>query len=137
MPLAGWALGKNFRDLIAGFDHWVALALLGFIGGKMLWDAREACQKRINLLDWHVLFMLSLATSMDAFAVGLTFAVLAISIITPVIVIGLVTFVMSWAGVFLGERFGCFFGKKIERIAGFILIGIGLKIAVEHILTGI
>jgi len=135
MPVAGWALGTSFRDLIAGFDHWIAMALLGFIGGKMLWEARESCQKRTNLLDWHILFMMSLATSIDAFAVGLTFAVLAISIITPVIIIGVVTFGMSWAGVLLGERFGCFFGRKVERIGGLLLIAIGIKIVIEHILT--
>lgn len=134
MPVAGWALGTGFRDLIAGFDHWIALALLSFIGGKMLWESRESCQKRTNLLDWHILFMMSLATSIDAFAVGLTFAVLAISIVTPVIIIGLVTFVMSWTGVILGDRFGCFFGRKVERAGGLILIGIGLKIFAEHLI---
>lgn len=136
MPVAGWALGTGFRHWIAGLDHWVALGLLGFIGGKMIWEARDACAKRSNFLDWHILFMMSVATSVDAFAVGLTFAVLHISIITPVIVIGLVTFGMSWAGVLLGDRFGCFFGKKMERIGGILLIGIGLKIFIEHLIRG-
>jgi putative Mn2+ efflux pump MntP len=136
MPVAGWALGASFRQIIAGFDHWVALGLLGFIGGKMLWESRDSCRKRTNLLDWHILFMMSLATSIDAFAVGLTFALLAISIITPVLIIGLVTFGMSWAGVLLGDKLGCFFGRKVERAGGIVLISIGFKIFIEHFFHG-
>lgn len=136
MPVAGWALGMHFRYLVAHFDHWIAFGLLGFIGGRMLREARGSCQKRINLLNWPVLFIMSLATSIDAFTVGLTYAVLATSIVVPVIVIGLVTFAMSWAGVQLGDRFGCLFGRKVERFGGFLLIGIGLKIFIEHIILG-
>ena len=137
MPLLGWAVGLGFRDLIAAFDHWIAMVLLGFVGGHMLWESRENCQKKKNPLDWHVLLMMAIATSIDALAVGLTFAVLDMPIVTPVILIGLVTFLMSGFGVFLGDRAGCFFGKKVEIVGGLILIAIGLKIVLEHVLKGI
>lgn len=135
MPVAGWALGLGFRTYIASVDHWIALALLGFVGGKMLWEARDSCTKRCNPLDWRVLLMMAVATSIDALAVGLTFAFLEIAIITPALVIGSVTFIISGFGVFLGERVGCRLGKKVEIAGGLILIGIGLKIVIQHLIT--
>ncbi|MDZ7721445.1 MAG: manganese efflux pump MntP family protein [candidate division KSB1 bacterium] len=136
MPVAGWLLGLGFRGLIESIDHWVAFLLLAFVGGKMLWEARQTYEKKSNPLDWHVLFIMSVATSIDALAVGLTFAVLKISIITPVLVIGLVTFLMSGAGVFLGDRTGNLVGKRVDVAGGLILIGIGLKILIEHLVQG-
>ena len=136
MPVAGWLLGLGFRGLIESIDHWVAFVLLAFVGGKMLWEARHECKKKSNPLDWHVLLVMSVATSIDALAVGLTFAVLQISIVTPVLVIGLVTFLMSGTGVFLGDRTGKFVGKRVDIAGGLILIAIGLKILIEHLIYG-
>ena len=136
MPLAGWGLGIYFKDLISSVDHWIAFALLSFVGGHMIWETREGCKKRQNPLDWHVLFVLAVATSIDAFAVGLTFAFLNISVIEPIIIIGLVTFGLSYVGVHLGDKVGCHFEKRVEWLGGLILIGIGLKILIEHLAKG-
>ena len=136
MPVAGWLLGVGFRDLIQSLDHWIAFLLLSIVGGKMLWEAAQECDSKSNPLDWQVLFTMSVATSIDALAVGLTFAVLKISIVTPVIVIGLVTFLMSAVGVFLGDRTGKFLGRRVDIAGGLILIAIGIKILVEHLLQG-
>ena len=93
----------------------------------------DSDEKVINPLNVYVLLMLSVATSIDALAVGVSFAFLKVSIITPVIVIGIVTFVLSLLGVFVGDRFGRFFEKKIEIVGGLILIGIGIKILIQHL----
>jgi len=90
-------------------------------------------KKEINYLSGYVLLMLSVATSIDALAVGLSFAFLRFSIVTPIIVIGIVTFLLSFLGVFAGNRFGKFFGKRIETVGGLILVGIGIKILIEHL----
>lgn len=136
MPVAGWFLGLGFRDLIDSFDHWVAFFLLFFVAGKMLWESRNTMIKKSNPLDWHVLFVMSVATSIDAMAVGLTFAVLKISIVTPVIFIGAVTFLMSGIGVFLGDRTGNWLGRRIDILGALILMAIGIKILVEHLIKG-
>lgn len=136
MPLAGWVLGIYFKNFIASIDHWVAFVLLAFVGGHMIWETREGCKKRQNPLDWHVLLLLSVATSIDAFAVGLTFAFLDVAVATPVAIIGCVTFILSYVGVHIGDKVGCYFEKKVEWLGGLILIGIGLKILIEHLIKG-
>jgi putative Mn2+ efflux pump MntP len=135
MPIVGWLAGLSLRDFISGVDHWIAFGLLSLIGCKMIYESikMESSQKVINPLNIYVLLMLSVATSIDALAVGVSFAFLKVSIITPVIVIGIVTFVLSLLGVFVGDKFGRFFEKKIEIVGGLILIGIGIKILVEHL----
>ncbi len=135
MPVIGWLAGVSVRGVIASFDHWVAFGLLAFVGGKMIYEAvkPDDSRKVINPLKFGVLLLLAIATGIDALAVGLSFAFLEISIIYPVIVIGAIAFTMSLVGVFLGDRFGCLFGKKVEVIGGLILIGIGVKILVEHL----
>ena len=135
MPVAGWALGLGFRDAVARVDHWIALALLGFIGIKMIRDSRESCRKRRDVTDWRILLALAVATSIDAFAVGLTFAFLDIAIVTPALLIGFITLIISGFGVFLGDRAGCLLGRKVEIAGGLILIAIGIRIAIVHILT--
>ncbi len=136
MPVLGWLAGLNLRDFIQHIDHWLAFGLLSFIGIKMIYESTklEAVEKRKDPLRLPVLFVLSLATSMDALAVGLTFAFLKISIAAPAITIGIITFLLSLLGVYIGGKFGHFFEKKIEALGGIILILIGIKILAQHLL---
>jgi len=136
MPVIGWLAGVTLRNFISGVDHWIAFALLTGIGCKMLYESTkmDSLERNAENLSVFMLLMLSIATSIDALAVGVTFAFLKISIITPVVVIGTVTFVLSFAGVYIGNKLGHFFEKKIEVIGGLILIGIGLRILLEHLL---
>lgn len=135
MPLIGWLTGLSLRDLISGVDHWVAFGLLSLIGSKMIYESTKigANDRQFKSPSIFVLLILSLATSIDALAVGLSFAFLKISIATPIIVIGTVTFVLSFFGVLVGNRLGHFFKKKMEILGGLILIGIGTKILIEHL----
>ena len=135
MPIIGWLAGLSVIEFISGIDHWIAFGLLGLIGCKMIYESikMEPREKEINRLNAYVLLILSVATSIDALAVGLSFAFLKIPIVTPIIVIGPVTFLLSFLGVFVGNRFGHFFEKKIEIVGGLILIGIGIKILFEHL----
>lgn len=137
MPVVGWLAGLSLRDFISDVDHWIAFGLLSFVGCKMIYEAirTEAGEKEIDPLNLYVLLMLSVATSIDALAIGVSFAFLKISIVTPVIVIGIVTFLLSYLGTFVGNRLGHFFEKKIEIVGGLILIGIGMKILVEHLMN--
>ena len=136
MPVVGWLAELSLRSFIAEIDHWIAFGLLSFIGCKMIYEsiAVQSNEKRINPLNIYVLFMLSVATSIDALAVGVSFAFLKISIATPVMVIGTITFGLSFLGVFVGNRIGHFFENKIEIAGGLILIGIGVKILIEHLI---
>jgi putative Mn2+ efflux pump MntP len=135
MPIVGWLAGLSLRDFIVSIDHWVAFILLAFIGCKMIYESikMESTERKINPLNTYILLMLSLATSIDALAIGISFAFLTISIVTPVIIIGIVTFLLSFFGVFVGNKSGHFFEGKIEIIGGIILVGIGIKILIEHL----
>jgi putative Mn2+ efflux pump MntP len=136
MPVLGWLAGFNLRNLISGVDHWIAFGLLGLIGCKMIYESFRL--KRGNeetaSLSLYVLLMLSLATSIDALAVGLSFAFLKIPIATPIIVIGTVTFLLSFVGVAFGSKFGHLLGRKVEIAGAVILICIGTKILIEHLI---
>ena len=134
MPIIGWLAGLSLRNFISEIDHWIAFGLLIFIGCKMIYESItiQSSEKEINPLNVYVLLVLSIATSIDALAVGLSFAILKISIMTPVIIIGTITFALSFLGVFVGDRIGHFFENKIEIAGGLLLIGIGIKILVEH-----
>lgn len=132
MPLIGWLAGLSLKDFISGVDHWIAFGLLSTIGCKMIYESAKIQSNNFDPLNIYVLLMLSIATSIDALAVGVTFAFLEISIVTPIVIIGVVTFLLSFIGVFVGNRFGHFFEKKIELAGGLILICIGVKILVEH-----
>jgi putative Mn2+ efflux pump MntP len=136
MPLVGWLAGLGFRDLISGIDHWVAFGLLGFIGLKMIYESTRMGpdDRTTDPLNIIVLLMLSVATSMDALAVGLSLSLLNVSIISPAVIIGVITFALSFLGVYVGDRFGHFFERKIEAAGGLVLIGIGAKILLEHLL---
>lgn len=136
MPAVGWLAGFTLASLISGVDHWVAFGLLSFIGCKMIYESTKMKQneKTSNALTIWVLLFLSVATSIDALAVGLSFALLKTPIATPIIVIGVVTFSLSLLGVSIGKRFGHLFENKIEIVGGFILITIGIKVLVEHLI---
>lgn len=135
MPLIGWLAGTAMQRFVAGIDHWIAFGLLSLIGGKMIYEAcrMDEAEQPANPFGYAVLLVLALATSIDALAVGITFAMLKTAIMTPVLVIGAVTFVLSLAGVYIGEACGHFFEKKIEVFGGLVLIGIGLKIFIQHV----
>ncbi|MCX8118092.1 MAG: manganese efflux pump MntP family protein [Desulfobacterota bacterium] len=135
MPLIGWSIGLGLKDLISSVDHWVAFGLLSLIGLKMIYESTKMGGEKTEKasLSLWVLLMLSIATSIDAFAVGISFAILDLSIVAPILLIGTVTFGVSFLGVFIGNKTGHFFEKKIEVIGGLILIGIGLKILIEHL----
>ena len=135
MPITGWLAGLSLRDFISSVDHWIAFGLLSFIGCKMIYESikMESSEKQLDPLNVYVLLILSVATSIDALAVGVTFAFLKISIVAPVIVIGIVTFLLSVLGVFVGDKFGHLFEKKVEILGGLVLIGIGTKILIEHL----
>jgi len=140
MPVVGWLAGRGFHSAIASYDHWVAFALLVLIGGKALWESsRRAEEKRNGSADptrGISLVVLAIATSIDALAVGVTLSALEVQIWLPVIIIGLVTAAFTIAGMLLGSRLGLRFGKRIEAVAGLVLIAIGVKILVEHLLAG-
>ena len=138
MPVAGWLAGLGFKNVIARVDHWLAFLLLLFIGVKMIREARRPrdCRPRDNPQSLPVLLGLAVATSIDALAVGLSFSLLAVEIITPVLIIGLVTFLLSFLGVLAGHKFGTLIARKVEIIGGMVLIAIGLKILLEHLRGG-
>ena len=135
MPVLGWMGGLGLRNVISGVDHWVAFTLLGFIGCKMIYESirLESGEKKPKPLSAYVLLVLSVTVSIDALAVGLSFAFLQTSITIPIIMIGTVTFILSFLGASFGSKLGRFFENKIEIAGGLILIGIGIKILVEHL----
>ncbi len=134
MPIIGWLGGLNLRDIISEIDHWIAFGLLSIIGCKMIYESiGDNKENEINPLNIQVLLILSIATSIDALAVGLSFAILDVDIIFPSIVIGIVTFLVSFFGVYLGEKFGHLFEKKAKLAGGIILIFIGIRILIEHL----
>ena len=140
MPVIGWVLGTGFQAFITPIDHWIAFALLAFIGGKMLWDAfrgdedeGENVPSDEASLDLKELTMLAVATSIDALAVGITFAFLQVDIVPAVALIGVITLALSFGGVAIGHFFGARFEKPATIVGGVVLILIGLKILLEHL----
>ena len=134
MPLIGWALGRQFEQYIVSIDHWIAFVLLGYIGGKMIWDAFHDDEDEVSSdFDIKQLFLMAVATSIDALAVGITFAFLRVDIVPAVLLIGITTFVLSLVGVWLGHRFGSKYKNKATFAGGFVLCIIGLKILLEHL----
>ncbi len=136
MPVLGYLLGSAFARYITAFDHWIAFCLLGFIGAKMIWEAmheEDECGEIKDPLDTYALFILGIATSIDALAVGITFATMAVSVLFASAIIGVMTFTISLLGVYLGSRLGNLLGNKAEIVGGLVLIGIGVKILIEHL----
>jgi manganese efflux pump family protein len=134
MPLIGWLAGLGFRDFIMGIDHWMAFFLLALIGAKMIWDAVKGEDVEDDGLTLSLALTLAVATSIDALMVGLSFAFLEDSIFLPIVVIGIVTFLLSLLGFMFGSTLGKAFGGKIRIIGGVILILIGLRILADHML---
>lgn len=136
MPLVGYFVGSSFADKVSSIDHWIAFALLGFIGGKMLKDAFEKDDESNYNPDFsfRTMLLLAIATSIDALAVGVSFAFLKVDIWTSILVIGLMTGAFSAVGVRLGNVFGARYKSKAEVVGGLILIAIGVKILIEHII---
>jgi manganese efflux pump family protein len=134
MPLLGWLAGRTVVDYISRFDHWVAFGLLAFVGGKMLWESFTEKEEERNISPGLTLITLSLATSIDALAVGLSFAFTEVNIFLTVGIIGLVAFIITSLGFLIGRKVGDVFGKRAEIIGGLVLLGIGIKILVEHLL---
>lgn len=133
MPLIGYFAGSLFTSQISAFDHWIALILLGFIGGKMIWDGfhhDESCP--VKPFGAGLLLMQAIATSIDALAVGVSFAAVSANIYLAVSLIGVTTFVLSIAAVKVGEWIGDKLNAKAEIFGGTILVLIGLKIFIEH-----
>ena len=136
MPLIGWALGCQFESVITEYDHWIAFALLLFIGGKMVIESMKPDDENEDeeyKLDIKELFLLAIATSIDALAVGVTFAFLQVSIVPSITLIGITTFLFSFAGVYIGNKFGLKFKSGAELAGGVILVLIGVKILLEHL----
>ncbi|UCE81536.1 MAG: manganese efflux pump [Methanobacteriota archaeon] len=134
MPVIGWFAGLGLRDTIMEVDHWVAFGLLSFIGAKMIYDSTKSEDAKETAVTLSVALVLALATSIDALMVGLSFAFLEISILVPVLVIGVVTLVLSYSGFTFGSKMGAIFGRKVRVIGGLILILIGIRILIEHTL---
>lgn len=152
MPLAGWFLGATFSSLIGSFDHWIAFGLLALVGGKMLVEAikewmeekktgaqcpaGEEAKKR-DLSSKRIVFALAIATSIDALAVGMSFAVIGQPAMEPSVVIGLVTLVVCLFGFFFGKKIGTLLGRYAQIAGGIVLIGIGARILVSHLVGNI
>lgn len=134
MPLLGWSIGSIANNTFRAMDHWIAFVLLCFIGGKMIYESRilNEGEPAANPLKLYILISLSIATSIDALAVGFTFSFLDLAIVEPILVIGCVTFLFSLAGAHIGASFGHIFEEKVELVGGLILIAIGCKILLEH-----
>lgn len=134
MPAIGYILGAQFQEAIASIDHWIAFVLLALIGGNMIHEALDNDEEEADAsLDVKTMFLLAVATSIDALAIGITFAFLKVSIIPAVCFIGIVTFIISFAGVKIGSVFGARYKNKAEIVGGIILILLGLKILLEHL----
>lgn len=134
MPLIGYFLGINFAKYIENFDHWIAFALLCFLGVKMLYEALGNEEESAgDKVDFKTMFPLAIATSIDALAVGISFAVLKMEIFSAVTIVGITTFLLSVLGVKIGSAFGSRYKMGAEISGGIILIGIGIKILIEHL----
>lgn len=139
MPVIGWALGSQFLRLISPIDHWIAFILLAIIGGKMLWVAFHDDEddsddsSDANVIDLGEYLMLAIATSIDALAMGISFAALSVNIVAAASFIGVITFVLTVAGVAVGHFFGARYEKPATIVGGVVLILIGLKVLLEHL----
>ena len=147
MPALGWLVGSHLGPLVKAWDHWIAFALLGGIGGKMLWEARgqraeaepggvDLVQRDRALFGTRVMLVLAVATSVDALAVGLTLPLLQAPFVVSLLTIGVTTAVLSAVGLFAGRRFGAVLGQRLDLAGGLILIALGVKILIEHLQEG-
>jgi putative Mn2+ efflux pump MntP len=138
MPVVGWLAGASLADWLGAWDHWIAFGLLAFIGGKMIYESFtqfEEAGREGDPTRGASLVLLSVATSIDALAVGFSFAMLKVAVWTPALVIGAVAGLLTLLGMHIGSRLGARLGKRMEFVGGLVLIGIGAKILIEHLLT--
>lgn len=138
MPLIGWFLGKQFQRYIVSVDHWIIFVLLGMIGINMIRESREreeeiVCANEFEKLDYRELVLLAIATSIDALAVGVTFAFLKVNIVSSVLLIGIITFIITFGGIAIGNIFGMKYKSKAELFGGVVLVLMGVKILLEHL----
>ncbi len=135
LPVIGWLAGTTISEYISNFDHWIAFGLLAFVGGRMIQSGLNPdCKiQKQDLSRGLAMVMLSIAVSIDALAIGLTLAFLKVSVWYPAIVIGIVTGLMSWLGIHIGNRLGEKFGKIMETTGGIILILIGIRVLASHL----
>lgn len=134
MPVIGYFLGTTFESFVVQVDHWIAFLLLGFIGGNMIKESfDDELEKCNDNVDFKTMFVLAIATSIDALAVGITFALLDVNIILSVAIIGIITFILSMFGVKIGNKFGNKYQNKAEFVGGLVLILLGIKILLEHL----
>jgi putative Mn2+ efflux pump MntP len=136
MPVLGWLVGRTVVDAVASYDHWLAFILLALIGGKMIWGSFRTEESRpagTDITKGFTLIVLSVATSIDALAVGLTFAFLEVNITLASVTIGVVAFLVTVIGFLAGKKAGRLMGKRAEAIGGLILIAIGLRILLTHL----
>jgi len=134
MPLIGYLLASTFQNILFKIDHWIAFVLLSIIGIKMIIDSFDTSKEKIDAeIGFKSMLILSIATSIDALAIGITFAFFEINILLTVIIIGIITFLLSFIGVKIGNKFGIKFQNKAEILGGIILILIGTKILLEHL----
>lgn len=138
MPFIGWLLGSRFEQYITSIDHWVAFVLLGFIGGKMIVEAlgtkeEDVVEEYDTPLKIKELFVLAVATSIDALAVGITFAFLKYPIVEAISIIGVITFLITIGGVYVGNFFGSKYKAKAELTGGLILVILGFRILLTHL----
>lgn len=140
MPLGGWAVGRSVGPLVSRWDHWIAFALMGGIGAKMLWESRSAGEVEGRAagdpFGLRVMFLLAIATSIDALAAGVTLPMLDAPIVLSLVTIGVTTAALSVLGLFAGRRFGALLGRRLDAVGGLALIGLGSKILVEHLRAG-
>ena len=136
MPVLGWLAGRTIVGYVENYDHWVAFALLAFVGGRMLWESfhSEHDTKKTDVTRGMPLLVLSIATSIDAMAVGLSFAFLEVNMVVASLTIGIIAFLITATGFVIGKKSGKMLGKRAELIGGIILIAIGLRILLTHIL---
>lgn len=136
MALIGWLIGQTIVDLIAPVDHWIAFALLAFVGGRMVYEGldpnHEGCASDPS--RGKMLVVLCVATSIDALAIGLSMAMVSVNIVQAVLLIALASLVLSIVGLRLGNQLGKIFGKRMEVLGGLLLIGIGIRIVVTHLM---
>ena len=139
MPLVGWILGIQFQKYITSIDHWIAFILLGFIGGKMIleavkeWNEEDIVEVKDQPLDHRNMFVLAVATSIDALAVGITFAFLDTPILEAITIIGITTMIISIVGVVIGNYFGGKYKHKAELVGGILLVLLGVRILIQHL----
>jgi putative Mn2+ efflux pump MntP len=134
MPVIGWLLGLSFKDYILAFDHWMAFGILGLIGLKMVIESFKKTEKKdLEITNIWLILTLSIATSIDALMIGVSFAFLEVSMLKTVVIIGGVTLFISMVGFRMGKSLGSVFGRRAELVGGLVLIGIGTKILIEHL----